>query len=486
MKETLRQTQESRLLQKLNPMQVRFGRILEMNTPEVEDEVRRELDENPALEEAAADDSIFADENSNDDESFNETADELQRADYGHDDDIPSYRLTTNNSSADDDVRYEPFGISEDEDSIIGAMTVRIAELDLDDTEYKIATYIIGNLDDNGYLTRPLDAIADDMAIAEGLDPDPTTMRRVFDAVRTLDPAGICAVDLRDCILLQLQRLPNSLTRRTAEEIIDKHFNLFSKKHFDKLRARLSVDNDVLQDALSLIRTLNPKPGALLGNSRAGERLRHIVPDFNVDYEQSDGSFTVTLLSRIPELAIAESFRPGTEVATTNTDTRMREARAFIKRKYDDAASFIAMMQMRSQTLLAVMHAIVERQKDFFITGDKSLLRPLILKDIAATTKLDLSVISRAAAGKYVLTAHGIYPLKLFFSERPTGDNDASSHLIMQTLSDLIAAEDKRHPLSDEELRLRLTENGVDIARRTVAKYRERLNLPVARLRKEL
>jgi len=482
MKEALRQTQESRLLQKLNPMQVRFGRILEMNTPEVEDEVRRELDENPALEEVASPDSV-PEENGTDTDDFNETADELQLADYGHDDDIPSYRLSANNNSP-DDIHYEAFGASDDEDSIVEAMDKRLAELDLDETERKIAAYITGNLDDNGYLTRPLDAIADDMAIAEGIDVAPATLKHVFDAIRTLDPAGICAVDLRDCILLQLQRLDNSLVRRTAEEIIDKHFDLFSKKHFEKLRTRLSVDNDVLQDALDLIRSLNPKPGSLLVNSRAGERMRHIVPDFSVDYDQSDGSFSVSLLSRVPELEISESFRPEPEPLHIS-DSRRREARAFIKRKYDEASSFITMMRMRSQTLLAVMRAIVERQKDFFITGDKSLLHPLILKDISASTGLDLSVISRAATGKYVLTAHGIYPLKLFFSERPTGDNDASSHLIMQTLTEIITAEDKKHPLSDEELRLRLLDGGLDIARRTVAKYRERLGLPVARLRKE-
>lgn len=479
MKESLKQVQQQKLQQKLNPQQVRFGRLLEMSTPEIEDEVRRELDENPALEEVDS-----AQDSAHGDGDFNETAEQLQLADYGSDDDIPSYRLEAHNSPYGES-RPEPLAVSEDGESMMAVLESRLAEFDLDDTDRRIASYIIGNLDSNGYITRSPAAIADDFAVAEGYDVGTERVRRVFREVRRLEPAGIGAVDLRDCLLLQLERLPQSLTSRIAREIIADYFDLFSKKHFDRIRSALGVDSDEFQQALVLIRNLNPKPGALLEHNGADDRMRHIIPDFSVDYEPESRRFSVNLLNRTPELAIERSFAAPDDTAAPTSDPRMQEAQTFLRRKREEAGGFIRLLEMRSRTLMAVMEAIVRRQSAFFISGDKADIRPMILRDIAADTGNDISVISRAATGKYVLTPHGMYPLKLFFNERPKTDNDTSSHEILQMLEKLINAEDKHRPLSDEALRDALGGKGFDIARRTVAKYREKLGIPVARLRKQ-
>lgn len=473
--ETLSISQQTGLQQRLNPRQVIFGRFLEMTPPEVEDAVRRAVDENPALEEKSAADS----HESLDD--FNETAEELQRADYGSDDDIPFYRLEANNRSADDDI-YEPI-LSDSVSSLYEAMTVQLAELDLDSDDMTVAEYIIGSLDDNGYLTRGLPEIAEDLEVREGMNVTVADVKRVFARVRSLDPAGVGAVDLRDCLLLQIDRAPRSLEVRVAREIVADWFDLFSKKHYDKIRSHLGIDRDVLARAIDFITTLNPKPGSLLEEVTPSDRLRHIVPDFSVDVD-SEGHVSVSLLSRTPELAVESSFDlPDAEPVPA--DRRQREARMFIKRRRDEALSFIKMLELRSQTLMAVMESIVRLQPRFFATDDTSTIKPMIIRDIAEMTGLDISVISRATTGKYVLTRHGVYPLKMFFNERPKEDADMSSHEIVEALRQIIDSEDKQRPLSDEALRERLAAAGYDIARRTVTKYRERLGQPVARLRKQ-
>lgn len=489
---SLHLSQQQRLQQRLSPQQVMFGRLLEMSAPEVEDEVRRELDDNPALE------IIDHDHNHNEGEDsyFNETAEELQRADYGSSEEVPFYNEHTHARRRQPSDSFDPMSIAEaedpDDDSLMSAMLSRIGELDLSADDRLIAEYIIGNLDSNGYLPRTLSAIAADIATAEGRDIDIEQVRRVFRELRTLEPAGICAVDLRDCLLLQLDRRETSFVQRVAREIIANNFDLFSKKHFKQLRTHLGVDESTLQEALDLIRTLNPKPGALLGSSTAADRASHIVPDFAVERRGLDGPFIVTLTGHTPELGIERNYIPadkssseGNSADSSPAARRRNEAQAFIRRKHDEAAGFIKMLGDRSRTLLAVMRAIVARQSAFFASGSVSDLRPMILKDIAADTGLDISTVSRAASGKYVLTPHGIYPLKLFFNERPKAEADTSSHEILEALRKLIEEEDKQHPMSDEALKEALSAAGYDIARRTVTKYRERLGLPVGRLRKQ-
>lgn len=477
MKKDLSLTQEARLQQRLNPQQVIFGRYLEMNAPEIEDEVRRVVDENPAIEVVSERNGA---DNISEEGEFNETAEQLQMADYGNDDDMPSYHF---DSAGGREADFSRDCADSSQQSMIEALAAQLPDLGLDELNQKIAVYIIGNLDDNGYMTRSLSDIADDIAISEGYDVGIDEMKYVFSKVRSLDPAGIAAVDLRDCLLLQIDRFKKTLTTKIAREIISDWFDLFSKKHYEQLRSHLGVDDDELSKALAFIKSLNPKPGALLEEVSADDRLRHIVPDFAVEVD-ADGHATVNLLNNIPELAIEQSFMVDDNVPGPKS-RRDIDAVAFIKRRRDDASAFIEMLELRATTLLAVMRSIVKIQSRFFATNDRSTIRPMIIKDIAAMTGLNISVISRAASGKYVLTPHGIYPLKMFFNERPKDDADTSSHEILDVLAKIIAAEDKKRPLSDEALSAMLAERGYDIARRTVTKYRERLGIPVARLRKQ-
>ncbi|MCH5222219.1 MAG: RNA polymerase factor sigma-54 [Muribaculaceae bacterium] len=485
-KESLQQVQQLRLSQRLNPQNVALGRLLEMSVPELEDEIRRELDDNPALEVREAND------NDSQERDFTESSEELQLADYADADDIPAYMQKAKNRAADDPI-YEAAALAADDgDSLIEALMQRLAsEYRLSDSDLKIAENIIGNIDANGYMTRSLAAIADDIAINEGIEPEPDDMNRIFRQIRALDPAGIGAIDLRDCLLLQIDRLEPSVRARTAREIIANYFDLFSKKHYDRLLSQLEISRENLIEALDLIKSLNPKPASALDLARPSDRARHISPDIALDYDAVSDSFTITLLGNIPELAIEESFAAMSEPehspqTTTAARQRQKQAFAFIKRKRDDAESFIRLIEMRSTTLLVIAKAIVNFQRQFFISGEKADIRPMILRDIAANTGLDLSVISRASAGKYILTSHGIYPLKLFFNERPDADNDISSHEILNAISTLIQAEDKHAPMSDQAICEALAIKGYDIARRTVAKYRERLGFPVARLRKQI
>lgn len=481
MEEALRLSTEQKLQQRLAPLQVQFVRMLEMTGPEVEEEVQRALDDNPALERCDNDDRIDLTEDSG--EKFNESAEDIQRADYRDEDDIPSYRLEARNHSADDKY-YEPVAVDSG-DTLIEMLDSQLMEYDLSDIDLSIAQYIIGNLDDNGYLTRDLCAINDDLAFNVGLDVDMAQVKRVADVVRSLDPAGVGAIDLRDCLLLQLKRKEPCQATKIATEIIEDYFDLFSKKHYDRMRSHLGITEPQLKEAMSVITSLNPKPGSIITGG-SSDRTRHIIPDFNIETDPDNGNITLTLLNRIPDLQIEETFSEKASELPSNANRSQREAATFIKQKRDEASGFIKILQMRQETLYKVMKAIVTLQRDFFMTDDESRIRPMILKDISAITGHDLSVISRATAGKYVMTQRGIYPLKLFFNERPKEDDDTSSHEILAVLKEIIDNENKNKPLSDEAITKILTEKGYDIARRTVAKYREKLGLPVARLRKEL
>lgn len=323
--------------------------------------------------------------------------------------------------------------------------------------------------------------MADDMSAATGVDAEADDFRRMLAVVRRLEPAGIGAIDLRDCMLLQLSRMKQTPDTELATEIVDRHFESFTKRHSERLRAALGVDDNAISRAISIITSLDPKPGGHADDS-TDSRTRYIVPDFNVEID-NDGRATVALTGRLPELAIEESFIPDESKATASQ--RERDAYAFVRTRHDEARSFIKMLDARARTLMSVMRAIVTRQKEFFITSERANIRPMILRDIAADTGYDLSVISRATAGKYVATPSGIYPVKMFFNERPIDDADTSSHELLEKIKSIIAEEDKQTPLSDEALRTALAAEGYDIARRTVAKYREKLGLPVARLRKK-
>lgn len=471
MEDSLKLSIEQKLQQRLSPLQVKFGKMLEMNGPEVEDEVQRALDDNPALE--AVDSSMESQ-----DEPFTETAAEIQDADYRDEEEIPFYQPGSNRGES----RDNPIEVMTADTSatLYDVLSEQLAGYDLSERQKLIARYIIGNLDDNGYMTRSAASMGYDIEEHTGEYVSADEVRSVLDIVRSFEPAGIAAVDLRDCLLLQLHRKKKTVAVLTATEIITHYFDYFSRKHYDRLAAALGINDVELKDAIALITSLNPKPAAALAGDVAEDRTRHIVPDFTVEVEE--GVITLTLVNNIPELQIERSF--------SETDARVDKDNAaalFIKQKRDEATEFIKVIRMRQETLYNVMRAIVGIQKEFFMNSDdETMIHPMILKDIAKITGYDLSVISRATAGKYVATSYGIYPLKHFFNERPKDDDDASTHEIVGVLKEIIASEDKRKPLSDEALTAQIASRGYDIARRTVAKYREKLGIPVARLRKEI
>lgn len=493
MKETLHLTQEQKLQQRLSPQQVQFVRLLEMNRVEMEDEVRHEVLDNPAIQVSDNDESGQHDDfnesgnDNEDDGSANEIKPDPDMRDNDDDDDnddIPAYRLNISNHSADDKA-YEPVATSEN--SLIDYLTEQINEQNLTENQRKIADYIIGNIDSNGYLTRSVSAISDDLIFQTDLNVSEDEISTVLQIIRDLDPAGVGAVDLRDCLLLQLERLSGSADNMAAYDIIDKYFVEFSKKHYDKIISAMKISAEDFRRALDIIRALNPKPGSLYG-SADNAKAQHIIPDFSVEIDGD--TITLTLLNNIPDLQIEESFQAMYDSLSTKKprNRNEEEANRFVKDKYESASAFIAMLRQRQTTLFNTMRAIVDRQKDFFLTEDESSLRPMVLKDIAADTGYDISVISRATSGKYVMTQGGIYPLKFFFNEgmRRDSGEDVSTREIQSSLKQLIEKEDKNKPYSDEQLCALLKEKGYEIARRTIAKYRERLGFPVARLRKEL
>lgn len=468
----LTQTLTQTLSQQINMQAVALGRFLSMSEPEFEEAVRHELDENPALE------AVDAPSDANDE--FSESADEMQRLDYNNDDDMPLYL----GGGRGDDAHVEASSYTADDgQSPVDILMQRMAtEYPLDDYETLLANYIIGSLDDNGYLTRPIVDIADDIAIAEGVDPQMSDLERIYGYLRSLDPAGIGARDLRDCMLLQLERLEASDSVIAARKIVADHFDLLSKRHFDRLEAQSGFSRDQLAEAMEVIRSLNPKPASAISGAVMADRTQHVVPDFLLTYDAGQDAFSLALQGSVPELQVEETF----QIDSAGVGERHAAANSFIRSRRNTAQQFIRLVNLRSLTLMAIGKAIVARQRDFFISGDKADIKPMVLRDIESDTGLDQSVISRATSGKYILTPLGIYPLKLLFNEGHGGDSDMSTHRILKALTDAINAEDKNAPLSDQALTDMLVAQGYDVARRTVAKYRERLGFPIARLRRQL
>ena len=486
-------TQEQKLQQRLTPLQVRYVRMLEMSEPEFEQEIRNAVDEMPALE-AVDVESAPADAThsvTEDGSRFTESANDMQLADYGSEDDVPDYlrRQMYRTSQASPDDYYEPV-VADGGDSMLEYLSHQLDEQEISDDERLVANYIIGNLDDNGYLTRDIIALADDIAFAEGRDFSRDVVKAAWEKVRGLDPAGVGAVDLRDCLLLQLKRLPRTVDNLAALEMVRDYFDLFAKKHFRRVATAMGIDESQLKEAVAVVGRLNPKPASLI-ESTGGGAARAVIPDFMVEAD-TEGVLTLTLLNRVPELRVEHSFAADTPLPEASPRSTA-DARLFIKQKRDEASDFIKIVGFRQQTLFTVMSAILKIQRPFFLTEDEAQIRPMVLRELAATTGLDLSVVSRATQGKYVMTPRGIYPLKMFFNERRRKDEDPgredhdnTTPRIIAALRQVIEEEDKSHPLSDEQITRRLTDQGYDIARRTVAKYREKLGFPVGRLRKNI
>lgn len=477
-------TLEQKLTQRLSPIQLQLVPLLEMTNTEFDDRVKEEIDDNPALEvnEENNDDNL---DKTEDGDTFNETSDQLQANDYGDDDDRPYTKSSYSGGNSND----MPGPVVVAESTLSDYLLEQIHERDLTEKQSTIAEYIIGNLEDNGYLTRSTHAIADDITFGgTGLVVDTPEVDAMLNMVRELDPPGIAATDLRDCLILQLKRKPDTEVNRLAYEIIDKHFDIFSKKHFDKICAVMNIDNAKLKEVLTAISALNPKPGNAFNGSTSEMHSQQITPDFEVDADNDD--LTLTLLNNVPELQIAQSYSEINDHYSKQKPISRREKdeATEVRRCYDKASSFIKVMKMRQETLFNTMSDIVRRQHDFFVTGDETLLKPMILKDIANDTGYDVSVISRATSNKYVTTPWGVYPLKFFFSEGLSHESgeDVSSLKIKKLLKDIIDNEDKRRPVSDQRLCLMLRNKGYDIARRTVTKYRKQMSIPVARLRRGL
>lgn len=483
MQEKLNLSQQQKLQQRLSPLQVQFVRILEMNRLEVEDEVRQELEENPALE--AADSADYESLTEDGEGKFSESAEDMQLADYRDEDDIPSYRLNISNSSASDEI---PEAVVIAENSLIDYLTGQISERELNEVDRLIAQYIIGNIDDNGYLQRTVEAITDDIIFQTGLDVSSANVESVLQVVRDLDPAGVGATDLRDCLLLQLERRGANEVNLLAYKVIDDYFEEFSKKHYEKIASSLGVSQEMMKRVLQEIVSLNPKPGSTITGVSDDSHSQQIIPDFNVDIDGDN--LQLSLLNNIPELQIEESFSSMYDdmAARRPANRNEEEAATFVKQKYESASGFIKILRQRQETLFNTMKSILMRQKDFFLSGDEAKLRPMVLKDIADMTGFDISVISRATSNKYVMTQWGVFPLKFFFNEglQHESGEEVSSREIQTILKKVITGENKKKPYSDEQLCSILKQNGYEIARRTVAKYREKLSIPVARLRKEI
>lgn len=479
----LKQQLQQKLQQKLSPQQIQIIRLLELTELELEERVKQELVENPALEEGG--ESLYP-ENESQDDGPQESAEELSLADYRSEDDIPDYRLEADNFSRKERREEIPFSGNS---SFHDFLERQLGERSLTDQETKIAEYIIGNIDDNGYLQRPIAAISDDLIFQIGIDVSVEKLDELLQLIQDFEPAGVGASNLRECLMLQLERKEGNPATLLAYNILENSFEEFTKKHYDKIIRQYEITETELKNAIQEITQLNPKPGSAWNNSFSDE-MSHIIPDFIV--ESQDGELTVNMSnSNMPELRISKDYQGMFDDYNGNKANQTKEkkdALLFVKQKLDAAQWFVNAIKQRNHTLMSTMQAIVEIQRDFFLTGDESTLKPMILRDVAERSGFDISTISRASNSKYVQTNFGVFPLKYFFSESLQNDSgeEISSREIKRILQDFVNNEDKRKPLSDEKLCDMLQDKGYVIARRTVAKYREQLSIPVARLRKEI
>lgn len=480
----LKQYLAQKLEQRLSPQQIQLMKLLQVPTMELDQRIKQEIEENPALEEGAESlDDDFDNQDDYDDGNDNDDFD-FDISDY-MDDDTPDYKTQVNNHSKDEDDRVIPLS---GEQSFQERLTEQLHLLDLDDTQFLIADTIIGNLDESGYLNREVEAIVDDLAFSANVLVSEEQVEEVLSLVQELDPAGVGARDLRECLLLQINRRQDGdITRFTAKKILEDHFEEFTKKHYDKIQKKLEIEDQDLKEAIDEIIKLNPKPGGSMKES--AKQMQQIIPDFMIT--EFEGRLELSINGRnAPELKVSRDYenmlRSYAEGAKSSKSDR--EALSFVKQKLDGAKWFIDAIKQRQNTLLMTMDAIMSYQREYFLTGDETNLKPMILKDIADMVGLDISTISRVANSKYVQTGYGIFPLKYFFSESLSTDSgeEVSTREVKKILSEAIEGEQKRKPLTDDKLAALLKEKGYNIARRTVAKYREQLNIPVARLRKEL
>lgn len=492
----LNQRLSQKLQQKLSPQQIQLMKLLQIPTANLEQRIEEELEANPALEEGDAIDNVL-DDLDNDLEERQESEEDVEKdsledfgvEDYFDDDgEYPEYKTNTyeGGSSSEDDNKSIPFSVGI---TFHEFLLQQLGIKDLDDESYVIGAQIIGSIDDDGYLRRELINIIDDLAFSQNLNTDEETVEKILELVQTFEPSGVGARDLQECLLLQLRNKDSNPLIKTAIIMIEKYFEHFSKKHYSKLEAALDLDSADLKSVIDEVLKLNPKPGSSYSGGNNSKIHQYIIPDFTVKNENGELELLLNMRNA-PDLKISRSFKDMykgyKDSKEKNKDTK--NAILFIKQKMDAAKWFIDAIKQRQQTMMLTMRAILDYQEDYFLTGDETQLKPMILKDIAEITNLDISTVSRVANSKYVQTEFGTILLKYFFSEsmQNSEGDEVSTKEIKAILQEIIDNEDKRKPLSDQKLMERLKDKGYEIARRTVAKYREKLNIPVARLRKEL
>jgi RNA polymerase sigma-54 factor len=498
----LRQSTQQKLLQKLSPQQIQLMKLLQIPTANLEERIKEELEENPALEfeldNTSPDQDTYEleDPKTGDDDST-EPGEEVELSnDAAEKVDLDDFLRREDDESAGYDYSDDYYGGGSDDKQVTPArvetsfhdyLLDQLGMLELDDRRHRIAEQIIGSLDEDGYLRREAGSIADDLAFGQNIETSIEEINELILKIQLFDPPGTCVWTLQDCLILQLKRMPDAKPVRDAIKVLDKYFNEFTKKHYDKIQKHLELSDEDFKHVINSIIKLNPKPGAAFTVVNKAES--YIIPDFFVF--NNNGILELTLNSKnAPELRISEGYKEMMKAydRSEKKNKNQKETVLFIKQKLDAAKWFIDAIKQRQHTLLHTMQAIIGFQKEFFLTGDETVLKPMILKDIAQMTSLDISTVSRVANSKFVQTEYGTYKLKFFFSEALHTENgeEVSTREVKNILHEMISAENKRKPLSDEHLTDMLMEKGYNIARRTVAKYREQLNVPVARLRKEL
>lgn len=480
----LKQSLQQKLLQKLSPQQIQLMKLLQVPTVELEQRIKEEIEGNPALEEGADQEDL---DESNEEWEESEKSEAQEDFDFSEylDDETPAYKLSVRNKGADDEEKSLPFVAGS---SFRDNLTDQLALRNITDEQEKLAQTIIGNLDDDGYLRRDIENIADDLAFSQNLMVSEEELTDALKVIQQLDPVGVGARSLQECLLIQLKRKDSHYPSiQIATTVVEKYFEAFTKKHYSQITKRMDISDEDLKIGIEEIVKLNPKPGNSMQES--SKSVEHIIPDFILTIEEDE--LRLALNGRnAPELRVNDSYKQMMKgyAESKKKDKQQKEALTFVKQKIDSAKWFIDAIKQRQQTLMFTMSAIMEFQKEYFLTGDETNLKPMILKDIAEIVHLDISTISRVANSKYVASPYGTFLLKSFFSESLTTDSgeEVSTREVKKILTDAIDVEDKKKPLTDEALADILKEKGYQIARRTVAKYREQLNIPVARLRKQL
>ena len=461
-------------VQKLSPLQIQTIKLIELPIQDLEQRIRKELEENPVLDDETPESK---------DEDGEEQPREVSLSDIKEDDSIPDYKLRVNNYGKDERPEYNTFSVKE---SFTQSLMEQLGFRNLSEHQHDIAAFIIGSLDEDGYLRRDIDSLVDDLAFRMNIETTPEEVEKMLHIIQEFDPPGIGARDLRECLLIQLKGLKQTPDVINAQRILTDWFQEFSNKHFQKIMTRLNLSQDEMKAAMARIVKLNPSPGGQIDDSY-NDQAQQIVPDFILSLENGELKLTMPRFS-IPEIRINKKYADLLMDAANSSERQKKEAATFVKQKMDSAKWFVEALKQRHNTLLSTMQAIIDYQHDYFMDGDESHLKPMVLKDIASKTGFDISTISRVVNSKYIETHFDIFPLKYFFSEGLENQQgeEVSTRELKKVLQDFVDKEDKHKPLTDDELVTLMNEKGYKVARRTIAKYRDQLNIPKARLRKEL